>query len=283
MKLRRSMLFMPGNNPAMLINADALGADSIILDLEDAVSIEEKDSARILVREALKFLSYNGVETIVRINPLDNEFGLKDIEEMKKLKVDTILLPKADEEEVKLADKLLNGTDKRIIPLIETSIGLERVYETLTASHRVDGVLLGGEDLTSDMGIKRTKEGKEIYYARCRVVAAAKAVKISAIDTPFTDTDDFEGLRKDTINAKGIGMTGKSLINPRGIDIVHSVFSPSFAEIEKAKRIMMEYQKAKEKGLGVFSLDGKMIDTPVLNRAKKLLETAKILGIIEEE
>lgn len=277
------MLFMPGNNPAMLINADVLGADSIILDLEDAVSIDEKDSARILVREALKFLSYKGVETVVRINPLDTGFGIEDLEEMKNLNIDTILLPKADEEEVKLADKLLQGTDKKIMPLIETSIGLERIFETLSASKRVDGVLLGGEDLTSDMGIKRTKEGKEIYYARCRTVAAAKALKISAIDTPFTDTDDYEGLKKDTLNAKEIGMTGKAVINPRGIDIVHSVFSPSRDEIEKAKRIMTEYERAAAKGLGVFSLDGKMVDTPILNRAKKTIDTAKILGLLKEE
>ena len=277
------MLFMPGNNPAMLINADVLGADSIILDLEDAVSIDEKDSARILVREALKFLSYKGVETVVRINPLDTEFGIEDLEEMKYLKIDTILLPKADEEEVKLADKLLAGTDKKIMPLIETSIGLERIYETLSASKRVDGVLLGGEDLTCDMGIKRTKEGKEIYYARCRVVAAAKALKISAVDTPFTDTDDYEGLKKDTINAKEIGMTGKAVINPRGIEIVHSIFSPSLDEIEKAKRIMTEYEKAAAKGLGVFSLDGKMVDAPILNRAKKTITTAKVLGLLKEE
>lgn len=282
-KLRRTMLFMPGNNPAMLINADVLGADSVILDLEDAVSVDEKDSARILVREALKFLTYKGVETVVRINPLDTSFGLKDIEELKNLNIDTILLPKADEDEVKLADKLLRGTDKKIIPLIETSLGLERIYETLTASSKVNGVLLGAEDLTSDMEIKRTKEGREIYYARCRVVAAAKALKISAIDTPFTDTDDYEGLRRDTTNAKEIGMTGKAVINPRGIEIVHSVFSPSTDEIEKAKRIMAEYEKARERGLGVFSLDGKMVDAPVLNRAKNTIETAKILGLLEEE
>lgn len=282
-KIRRTMLFMPGNNPAMLINADVLGADSIILDLEDAVSIDEKDSARILVREALKFLSYKGVETVVRINPLDTDFGLKDIEEMKSLKFHTILLPKADYEEVKLADKLLKGTDKNIMPLIETSIGLEQVYETITASDRVDGVLLGGEDLTTDMGVKRTKIGKEIYYARCRVIAAAKAAKISAIDTPFTDTDDFEGLRLDSALAKELGMTGKAVINPRGIDVVKNIFSPSLDEIEKSKRIMAEYEKAKARGLGVFSLDGKMIDAPILTRAKKLVETAGYLGLLEVE
>lgn len=283
MKLRRTMLFMPGNNPSMLINADVLGADSVILDLEDAVSIDEKDSARILVREALKFLTYRGVETVVRINPLDTDFGIKDMKEMKNLSIDTILLPKADENEVKLADELLQGTDKKVMALIETSFGLERIYETLTASDRVDGLLLGGEDLTSDMGIKRTKEGKEIYYARCRAVAAAKALKISAIDTPFTDTDDYEGLRKDTKNAKNIGMTGKACINPRQIETVHSVFSPSSEEIEKAVRIMAEYEKAKAKGLGVFSLDGKMVDAPILSRAKKTIDTAKLLGLVKGE
>lgn len=281
-RLRRSMLFMPGNNPSMIINADILGADSIILDLEDAVSIEEKDSARILVREGIKKISFDNSELVVRINPLDT-YGIKDIEEIKGLNIDTILLPKANKKDVLLLDEYLIGTDIKIIPLIETAIGLENVFSIITASNRIDGVLLGGEDLTTDMGIKRTKEGNEIYYARCKVVAAAKAARISAIDTPFTDTNDFEGLEKDTITAKSIGMTGKAAINPRGINIIHKVFSPSEEEIRRAIKIMKEQEKAKEKGLGVFSLEGKMIDAPVISRAKNLIEVAKSMGLIEED
>lgn len=287
-KLRRTMLFMPGNNPGMLLNAPILGADSVILDLEDAVSLTEKDGARILVREAIKSLDYSNVELTVRVNPLDTEFGPKDVDTITRVKPDTLMVPKADPKEIKLADEMISKIEKeegfedgsiKIIPLIETAYGLENVYDVIKASQRIVAVLLGGEDLTSDLGIKRTKEGEEIFYARNRVATACRASRIDAIDTPFTDTNDYEGLKKDASKAKSIGMTGKAAINPRQIDTIHSVFAPTENEIKHAKRVLDAMEEAQKEGKGVFSLDGKMVDAPVLNRAKNTVELAKVLGI----
>ncbi|AWZ49491.1 CoA ester lyase [Clostridiaceae bacterium 14S0207] len=288
-RLRRTMLFMPGNNPGMLQSADILGADSIILDLEDAVSLTEKDAARILVREAIKSLHYKGVEVVVRINPLDTEYAMDDIENIAKVKPDTILVPKVTEDAIVKVDKELTRIEKeqgfeegsiRLFGLVETAYGVENVYNIIKSSNRVEGILLGGEDLTSDLGVKRTKQGDEILYARNKVSMACRALRVDSIDTPFTDTNDFEGLRKDTEKAKNLGFTGKASINPRQIDTIHSVFAPAAAEIKHAQRVMDAMEEAKSEGKGVFSLDGKMVDAPVINRAKTTLELAKILGLI---
>lgn len=288
-KLRRTMLFMPGNNPGMLQNAAILGADSIILDLEDAVSLTEKDSARVLVREAIKNVDYSNVEVVVRVNPLDTEFGKEDVNVIARVKPDTLMVPKADEEEIKIVDEMLNTIEKeegfeegsiKIIPLVETAYGLENVYNIIKSSKRVVGILLGGEDLTADLGIKRTKEGQEIFYARNKVATACKALRVDAIDTPFTDTNDYEGLKTDTAKAKSLGMTGKSSINPRQIDTIHSVFAPTEPEIKHALRVLDAMEEAKREGKGVFSLDGKMVDAPIINRAITTVELAKLLGLI---
>lgn len=286
--LRRTMLFMPGNNPGMLQSAGILGADSIILDLEDAVSLTEKDSARILVREAIKNIDYSNVEVVVRINPLDTEFGPKDLEVIARVKPDVILLPKAEEKQMKAAHEALDRIEKeegfepgsiKLIALIETTFGLETVFDVIRASDRTVGVLLGGEDLTADLGVKRTKAGDEIFYARNRVVTACKACKIHAIDTPFTDTDDYEGLEKDTRKARSLGMTGKSAIKPRQIDTIHKVFAPTKEEIIHAQRVLDAMEQAKREGKGVFSLDGKMVDAPIINRALNTISLAKTLGL----
>lgn len=280
---------MPGNNPGMLQSAPILGADSVILDLEDAVSLTEKDSARILVREAIKDVDYSSVELVVRVNPLDTEYGTKDIDVIARVKPNSLMIPKATEEQLKHIDSMLSkieeeeGFEKetiKLIPIVETAYGLENVYSIINSSKRVVAVLLGAEDLTSDFGIKRTKEGEEIFYARNRVSTACRAARVDAIDTPFTDTNDYEGLEKDTIKAKNLGFTGKASINPRQIDTIHSVFAPNESEIRHALRVLSARDEAKEKGLGVFSLDGKMIDAPIINRATTTVELAKILGLI---
>jgi citrate lyase subunit beta/citryl-CoA lyase len=289
-RLRRTMLFMPGNNPGMLLNAGILGADSVILDLEDAVSLTEKDSARILVREAIKNIDYSNVEVVVRVNPMDGEFGEEDVNVIARVKPDTLLVPKADEEAIRIVDEMVSKIEAeegfeagiiKIIPIIETAFGLETVYDVIKASKRVTAVLLGGEDLTADLGIKRTKEGEEIFYARNKVATACKALRVDSIDTPFTDTNDYEGLAKDTAKAKSLGMTGKAAINPRQIDTIHSVFAPSETEIKHAIRILDAMEEAKKEGKGVFSLDGKMVDAPIINRAFNTLELARRLGVIK--
>jgi len=288
-RLRRTMLFMPGNNPGMLQNAGILGADSIILDLEDAVSLTEKDSARILTREAIKNIDYINVEVVVRVNPFDTEFAKEDIDVIARVKPDALMIPKATEEELEAIDKILTTIEVeesfekgsiKLLPIIETAYGVENVYNIIKSSDRIVGVLLGGEDLTSDLGIKRTKEGEEIFYARNRVAIACKAMKVDSIDTPFTDTNDFEGLEKDTRKAKSLGLTGKAAINPRQIDTIHYVYAPNAEEIKYAKRVLEAMEEAESEGKGVFSLDGKMIDAPVINRAKNTVELAMLLGLM---
>lgn len=287
--LRRTMLFMPGNNPGMLQNAGILGADSIILDLEDAVSLTEKDSARILVREAMKNVDYSNVELVVRVNPFTTEYAKDDIDVIARVKPDALMIPKATEEELTAIDEILinieneEGFQKgsiKLIPIVETAYGLENVYSIIKSCDRIVAVLLGGEDLTSDLGIVRTKEGDEVFYARNRVAVACKAMKVDSIDTPFTDTNDFDGLAKDTKKAKSLGLTGKAAINPRQIDTIHSIYAPSEGEIKYAIRVLEAMEQAESEGKGVFSLDGKMIDAPVINRAKSAVELAKLLGLV---
>ena len=288
-RLRRTMLFIPGNNPGMLQNAGILGADSIILDLEDAVSITEKDSARILVKNALRSVDFYGCEVLVRINPLSTGFGVEDVEIIAREKPDAILVPKATEEDIQIIDEMLGRIEVeeslesgviKIVALIETAYGVENIHSILGKSSRIIGVLLGGEDLTADLGIKRTKEGDEIRYARSKVATACRANKIVSIDTPFSDVNDMEGLREDVLLAKSIGMTGKAAINPRQVDIIHDVFAPSAQEVMDAHRVIKAAEEAENKGLGVFSLDGKMVDAPIIARAKDVLAKAKLTGLI---
>lgn len=280
------MLYIPGNNPAMLQQGGVYGADSLLLDLEDAVALNQKDSARILVRNMLKNINFYDTEVCVRVNHLDTPFGLEDLEEIVPLQPDAIRYPKT--ETVEELDKLIKIIeaieDKHNLPhnkmtihaMIETALGVQNVFRIAKYSNRVDAITIGGQDLTADMNIKSTKDGSGIDLARKMIVMAAKANKIDAIDTVFVDVNDEEGLRKDTEYAKQIGFTGKAVINPRQIDIIHDVYMPTEEEIRKAYRIMKEFNKNKKAGIGVFAIDGKMIDAPVMARAAHILELAHI-------
>ena len=290
MELRRTMLFMPGNNPGMLQTADIFGADSVIFDLEDAVALTEKDSARFLVREALKTRNYGDTEVVIRINPLTSPFALEDIDMMGRMKPDSILLPKATPEDMRFLDEKLTKIEEeegfphgsiKIHALVETAIGVELVFDTIKSTSRCISVVLGGEDLAADLAVKRTYDSEELFYARTKIINACKALKVDAIDTPFTDTNDYEGLTMDTEKAKKLGFSGKLAINPRQIDTIHEVFAPTSAEIRHALRVMEAKEEADEAGLGVFSLDGKMVDLPVINRAINTLNVAKLIGLID--
>jgi citrate lyase subunit beta/citryl-CoA lyase len=287
--LRRSMLFMPGNNPGMLQTAQVFGSDSVILDLEDAVSLGEKDAARILIKGALEAFNYGQTEVVIRINPFSTPYAEDDIDVMARLKPHAILLPKAIPSDMKKLDEMLTKIEEegfeegiiKIHALVETTLGVETVFETIQMSKRVISVCLGGEDLAADLGVARTKDSKELFYARTKVINACKALKIDAIDTPFTDTNDEEGLLADTIFAKELGFSGKLSINPRQINTIHKVYSPTQEEISWANRVMYAKDEAEKEGLGVFSLDGKMIDLPIINRAINTLNTARIIGLIK--
>lgn len=263
----RTLLFIPGNNPGMLTSLEVLGADGYIIDLEDAVSLDNKDAARDLVKSFLE--SREIKENIfIRVNAPDTEFFEDDVKAMLDLNIKGFVLPKAIVSFAKELDALLEGTDKEYFAIIETAISLETCFEIAQEAKHLAGLFLGGEDMTLDLGVKRTKESKEIEYARQKIIAASKASGIQAIDTPWTDTDDIEGLRKDSLYAKALGMTGKALISPRHVDVVNEVFSPSKEDIEYAFRVFEALKTAKKEGKGAFSLDGKMVDKPVILRAK---------------
>ncbi len=283
--MRRTMLFLPGNSPKMIVNGGVLGSDSIIFDLEDAVAPDEKDAARLLVKEALKNLDFGKCEIIVRINSLDTEFWEEDIEEIIPLKPDVIMPTKVSGAEyIRRLDEKMSEVEKKhsieqgsikLIPLLETACGIENAYEIARASSRMAALYLGAEDLTADLRCARTKEGKEIEYARTRLVCAARAAGIEVYDTPFTDVDDMEGLEKDTRHAKALGFTGKAVINPRHVDCVNEIFSPTEAEIEYAREVIEAIEQGKKEGRGAVSLRGKMIDAPIVERAKNVLSAAE--------
>ena len=274
--MRRSLLFIPGNNPAMLQNADVFGSDAVIFDLEDAVNVTEKDNARNLIHYYLKTHTFLPMEVVIRINGLDTDYYLDDLDKVVSDSIDTIMLPKAKVQEVKELDAILSNLKKtiKIIPIIELAQSVLQVEE-IASLNRVDGILLGAEDLSSDMEVARTKEGREIEYARCRVAMACKAYQIDAIDTPFTDVNDPVGLRIDAQNAQTFAMNAKSAIHPNQIDTINDVFLPAPKLINWAKRVKAASDDALSRGIGVFSLDGKMVDKPVIERALKILAKAE--------
>ncbi len=284
----RSLLFIPGNNPGMLLNADVHGADAIILDLEDAVSPDQKDAARILVRNAVKALSYN-TQLVIRVNPLGTSFYEDDLEAVVPLKPDFIMPTKVDGEEyIKDLDERLTVLEKKngltegqikIIPLIETAEGIENAFRIAKASKRIFGLFLGAEDYSADLRAHRTKEGDEILYARGRILNAARAASVEAFDTPFTDVNDEEGLEKDAFLAREMGFSGKAAISPRHVMGINKAFSPTKAEIDYANEVLMAIEEGIRLGKGAVSLRGKMIDKPIVDRAKRVVETAKILGL----
>jgi len=285
-KNRRSMLYIPGNNPAMLQNGGVYGADSVLLDLEDAVALNQKDAARILVRSMIQSINYYNSEVTVRVNHMSTPFGRADLEEIVPLQPNAIRFPKTEtvEELAELIRIIEEIEDKHNLPhdkmnihaMIETAVGVQNVYQIAGYSKRVDAITIGGQDLTADMGIAKTKDNAGIDYARKQIVMAAKANGIDAIDTVFADVDDEEGLRAETEYIKKIGFAGKAVINPRQIDVVNDVFMPTEKEIRHAMKVYRGWVNAKKEGLGVFAIDGKMVDAPVMERAKRVLEIANI-------
>lgn len=285
-KKRRTMLYIPGNNPAMIQQGGVYGADSILLDLEDAVALNQKDSARILVRNLFKTTNFYNAEVCVRINHLSTPFGLEDLKEIVPLQPDAIRYPKTEtvEELAKLIQIIEDIENENNLPhnkmtihaMIETALGVQNVFEIAKFSKRVDALTIGGQDLTADMNIASTKDGSGIDLARKMIVMAAKANGIDAIDTVFVDINDEEGLRQEVEYAKKIGFSGKAVINPRQIEIIHEVYTPKEEEIRKAYRIVKEFNANKAQGIGVFAIDGKMVDAPVVTRAQYVLELADI-------
>ena len=283
LEFMRSLLFVPGNNPAMVQNAAVFGSDAVILDLEDAVAPLEKDAARFLVVEALQTVDYGKCAKVVRINPLEYDGGA-DIAVIVRAAPDALLVPKvqsATDIQAVVAQVAAHEQpgqpEVKIIALIETPRGLAEAYSIASADKRVIALALGAEDYTAALGAKRTKEGMEILGARTTLLNAAAAAGIPAIDTPFTDINDEEGLRKDLAFAKQLGFKGKLSIHPRQVEIIHEELSPSQEEIRWAQRVVAVIHQAEQDGLGAVSLDGKMIDAPIVLRARQVLSVADML------
>ncbi|MBY6262713.1 citrate (pro-3S)-lyase subunit beta [Azospirillum sp. 412522] len=287
MKLRRSMLFLPGANAAMLSTAFVYKPDSIMFDLEDAVSLREKDSARILVFNALQLPVYREIETVVRINPLNTPFGLPDLEAAVRAGVDVVRLPKTDgAEDVELLEREVERIERacgrevgstRLMAAIESASGVINALAIAKASPRLIGIALAGFDYVMDMQTERG-DGTELFYARCAVLHAARAAKIDAFDVVWSDLNDEAGFLKEVDLIKRLGFNGKSLINPRQIELLHNAYAPTEEEVEYAGRVVAAAAEGERKGLGVVSLNGKMIDGPVIDHARRVLQRAEASG-----
>jgi len=281
-RLRRSRLYLPGSEPKYFVNAGLHSADAIILDLEDSVHPAEKDAARILVRNALRAVDFAGCERTVRINPLP--LGLEDLGEVIPEAPELVLFPKTEKpEQVVEVDRAISELKARhaldrpvwILPILESALGIENAFAIATASPNVVGLTIGLEDYTADLGVAKTAEGLESLYARTRLVNAAKAAGLQASDSIFADVSDLEGLACWAEQSRALGFEGMGCIHPSQIRVVHQAFQPSPAEIEKALKIVAAFEDAERRGLGVVSLGAKMIDTPVVERARQLVARAK--------
>lgn len=294
MKLRRTMLYVPGSNAAMAKDAHIYRSDAIMFDLEDSIEINEKDSARFLVYHALRTLNYEGIETVVRINGLDGPYGREDIAAMVRARPDIIRLPKTETaEDIHNVEELVEKNEReaglpegtiKLMAAIESPLGVLNAYEIAISSDRLIGIAFGAEDYVTSMKTTRSKSGEESFFARSMIVNAARAAGIYALDTVFSDLNDEEGFVAEVRMAKQLGFDGKSIISPRQIRPVHQVFMPTDEEIEAAKRVIRGIQAARKRKSGVLTVDGKMVDKPMVDRAERVIEMAKASGLrISEE
>jgi citrate lyase subunit beta/citryl-CoA lyase len=287
MRLRRTNLYLPGNNPNMLLRGHLFQPDGVILDLEDAVSMSEKDAAKILVREVLKQGEFGDCEVTVRINGMDTDMWRKDIETVVPCGIDGIRVPKAESpKDMQILDEALSEIEEKsgipigktlIFCLLETALGIWRAYDIATSTPRIAGISPGGEDLRADLKTDRSETGEELVGPRRIVVLAAHAAKVDALDTVYADVTDDEGLRRETKWIKQLGFQGKSVIHPNQIPVIHDVFAPTQKEIERAQKIVAAAKEAAKKGLGAVSVDGRMVDKPVVKRAEYTLQRAGLL------
>ena len=286
------MMFVPGNNPGMMQDAHIYGPDSIMLDLEDSVTMAEKDAARLLVYNALKTVDYGTTEMVVRINPLSTPYGRKDIEAVVRAGADVIRMPKTEtadevrevEQEIERVERKLGCVGRtQIMAAIESTLGVVNAYAIATASERMMGIALGAEDYCANLKAQRSPEGMELLLARQTIVVAARAAGIDALDTVYSDLNDMDAFRREVELIHQLGFDGKSIINPRQIEIVNEVFTPTPRAIDKALAVIAAIKEAERKGSGVIALNGKMVDRPVVIRAQRVIDLALASGAITKE
>lgn len=291
-KLRRTMLFVPGNNPGMIRDAHIYGADSIMIDLEDSVSVNEKDAARLLVYYALKSIDYGETEVLVRVNALNTPYGRDDYEAIVRARPHAIRMPKTETaQDVLEADQLISEIEKsegmeqgtvKIFVAIESAKGVLNAQQIAVASNRIIGIALGAEDFVTDLKTNRSHEGIELLTARSMILFAARAAGIDAIDTVFSNVNDEEGFINEVKLIKQLGFDGKSIINPRQIEAINKVYTPTKDEVLKSMKIIEASNEAAEKGSGVAVLNGKMIDRPIVARAQRVLALANAAKVCVE-
>jgi citrate lyase subunit beta/citryl-CoA lyase len=289
-RFRFSRLYIPGNNPALMINAGLHSADGLILDLEDSVAPSKKDEARILVRNALRQINFGGAERMVRIN--QGERGLKDLDCLIPHNVNLVLIPKCEDPEyvrdidIKISElKMRYGLTNPVflMPIIESALGIENSYDIARSSVNIVAIAIGLEDYTSDIGVSRTIEGRESIYARTRLINCAKAAGIQPIDSVFSDVTDMEALKSSVNESRSLGFEGMGCIHPRQIPVVRQGFFPTPDEVERSVKIVAAYEEALKKGVGVAALGSKMIDPPIVARAQRSVDLAIRLGLLPAE
>jgi citrate lyase subunit beta/citryl-CoA lyase len=289
-RFRFSRLYLPGNTPKLMINAGIHKPDGLILDLEDAVSPDKKFEARFLVRNALRTLHFYGAERMVRIN--QGERGLEDLKYIIPHYPNLILVPKCENvEDILNVNQVIDGLKEEfgvdipvwLMPIVESAKGVMEAYNIARAADNVVAMAIGLEDYTADLGVRRTREGTESFFARSMVVNACKAAGIQPIDSVFSDVSDMEGLAENVRTSKSLGFEGMGCIHPRQIKVIHENFAPVEAEIEKAKKIYLAFKEARKNGLGVVSLGTKMIDAPVVKRAVTTIELAINTGKLDKD
>lgn len=291
-RLRRSMLFVPGANAAMLSNAFIYPADALMFDLEDAVAVREKDAARRLVYHALQHPLYRDIETIVRVNALDSQWGIDDLEAVVRAGVDIVRLPKTDTaDDVIAMEKEIARIELEcgrkpgstgMLAAIESAKGILQAPAIAQASPRLIGIALGAEDYVRDIRTERSADGIELLFARCTILQAARAAGIQAFDTVYSDANNEEGFLHEAAHIKQLGFDGKSLVNPRQITLLHNLYAPTQKDVDHARRVVEAAEAAEREGLGVVSLNGKMIDSPIIARAHLVLSRAELSGVREE-
>jgi len=286
MSAYRSMLYIPGNSPSLLQHAPIFGSDSVLLDLEDAVALSEKDAARKLVRHMIETLDFGRILVTVRVNGADTPFFERDLEEIIPACPGAIRLPKCGApENVRAADAKISALEERhgiasgsvrLHAMIETAAGVVNANAIAGASPRLSAITIGGQDLIADMGAKKSREGWEIFSARGQIVIAAKSRGLDVYDTVWTDVNDNEGLFEETKRIVAMGFTGKAAIHPMQVPVIHSAFTPEPREIDFAGRVIRAAEEARRDGRGVFSVDGKMVDGPIIAQAARVLELAAL-------
>ncbi len=288
--LRRSLLFMPGDSMRKIKKAIQLPADSIIMDLEDGVAVSQKDVARQTVVEALETLDFGSRERLVRINAVDTPWATEDLVATMAGRPDGYVLPKIESaDQVRFVSRALAQLERdqelpegtiRLLAVIETARGIVNLREIAQADDRLQGLMFGAEDLASDIGAQRTREGWEVFYARSAVVTVAAAFNMQAIDMVFVDLADTDGLAAECRFARQLGYSGKMAIHPRQVPVINEAFSPSLEEVERAAQLLQAFEERQKEGAGVFEWEGKMVDMPIVRAAQRILAQAKAAGMV---